>query len=299
MAKRWSKEEIELLTECLSLGNTHREISDFIFEDFGIVRTIGAINTKCNSLRLYSLNKKIKTHEYFIEELSKINNNIHILDKYLGSKIKIKCKCLIDNNIWYSTSNHLLGGQGCPLCYNSNKAKTHEKFVNEIHLLNPKIEVIGRYINTKTKIKCKCLIDDNIWETTPDSLLSGRGCPLCANRNHGGGYQQMTKEQADNLGYPLYLYKVKLQFEDEIFYKFGLTHRKNKQRYNEYKPYKIIEELSWDVYDAWTAICKEKELKSNYKPKHNFGGWTECYTGKETLARNCMFNGSFKLGRNT
>lgn len=39
----------------------------------------------------------------------------------------------------------------------------------------------------------------------------------------------------------------------------------------------MVEEISFEEHDAWTAICKEKKLVSNYIPFHHFGGWTECY----------------------
>lgn len=48
--------------------------------------------------------------------------------------------------------------------------------------INPKIEVYGEYINNRTKIKCRCLVDGFKWEATPTHLLEGKGCPVCGNR---------------------------------------------------------------------------------------------------------------------
>lgn len=63
-----------------------------------------------------------------------------------------------------------------------SKRKTHEVFVKEISTINPNIEIIGKYINARTKIKVRCLIDDHIWYATPDNLLHGYGCPKCAGK---------------------------------------------------------------------------------------------------------------------
>lgn len=63
-----------------------------------------------------------------------------------------------------------------------SKTKTHAKFVEEIHNLNSNIEILDKYKNSKTKLKCKCLIDNTIWYANPSNLLSGKGCPQCAKK---------------------------------------------------------------------------------------------------------------------
>lgn len=61
------------------------------------------------------------------------------------------------------------------------KKKTHEEYVAELAEKNPDIEVIGEYINAKTKILHHCLLHDVYWYITPDSALNkASGCPECA-----------------------------------------------------------------------------------------------------------------------
>ena len=60
--------------------------------------------------------------------------------------------------------------------------KSHEKFISEIQEINPKIEILSKYINARTKVKCLCVLDNYQWESTPDNLLHGCGCPKCAGR---------------------------------------------------------------------------------------------------------------------
>lgn len=45
-----------------------------------------------------------------------------------------------------------------------------------------------KYVNAKTKLKCKCKICSHKWEVIWDSLNRGRGCPICS------GNQQKTIE---------------------------------------------------------------------------------------------------------
>lgn len=60
------------------------------------------------------------------------------------------------------------------------KKKTHDEYVKELKNKNPNIEVIGIYINAKTKIMHRCLIHKNEWEISPNNALKGKGCVECA-----------------------------------------------------------------------------------------------------------------------
>ena len=60
------------------------------------------------------------------------------------------------------------------------KRLTHDEVVQRIKIINPNIEILGRYVNTSTKIKCKCLIDKYEWMARPHTLQQGKGCPMCA-----------------------------------------------------------------------------------------------------------------------
>ena len=52
--------------------------------------------------------------------------------------------------------------------------------------MNNAIEVIDeKYINNKTPILVKCKIDGHIWRTTPNALLKGFNCPVCAGKTIG------------------------------------------------------------------------------------------------------------------
>ena len=59
------------------------------------------------------------------------------------------------------------------------KKKTHEEYVAELAIKNPTVEVVGRYIDAKTKIRHRCLVHNICWDVTPNNVLNGRGCEIC------------------------------------------------------------------------------------------------------------------------
>ena len=158
-----SREKIEL--ECLICGQKWKTMPGHALQGKGC--------PEC------ARNRITKTHEQFVEELNKINQNIICLDKYINMKTKIKFKCLTCKHIWQTTPSHVLRGQGCPECALGKTRKTNDEFVNELKLINPKIKVLEKYINNHTKLLCKCLIDGNKWYASPNSLLTNHGCPEC------------------------------------------------------------------------------------------------------------------------
>ena len=62
--------------------------------------------------------------------------------------------------------------------------KTNEEFLKEVHEKNEyvrrgEIEILSEYIDSKTKIKCRCTIHDWIYWVAPSSLLNNIGCRKC------------------------------------------------------------------------------------------------------------------------
>ena len=62
---------------------------------------------------------------------------------------------------------------------------THEEFMIDFIEKNKNaenIEILGEYEGSKIKIKCRCKIDGYEWETLPQNLLKGYGCPKCGEK---------------------------------------------------------------------------------------------------------------------
>ena len=60
------------------------------------------------------------------------------------------------------------------------RRKTHEAFIAEMKEKHPHLEVIGHYVNIRTKIEVKCLVCGYVFSPQAGSLYMGHGCPSCA-----------------------------------------------------------------------------------------------------------------------
>ena len=129
-------------------------------------------------------NIHLKSHEQFVREVCNLNPEVIVLGKYTSSRTPIECKCKTCSNEFSLTPHDILQGRTCPQC-TKNKVilqsrKPENIFLQEIAKTHPHIEILDPYINARHSIKCKCRKCGHIWETTPDRLHSGKGCPKCA-----------------------------------------------------------------------------------------------------------------------
>jgi predicted Zn-ribbon and HTH transcriptional regulator len=63
--------------------------------------------------------------------------------------------------------------------------KTNEKFLEDLNKVNPNIEPLEQYKNSREKILCKCKVCGYEWKTAPFCLLCMKtGCPKCATKRN-------------------------------------------------------------------------------------------------------------------
>ena len=138
--------------------------------------------------------QKRKTTAQFCDELKNISKNIRIIGEYIGANKKILCECVKCGFIWEPIASSLVNNKtGCPKCIGRNK--TNDEFIQELpEKIKNYVIFLDEYINSKTKIKCKCLICGNIWFGYPSNLKKGHGCMIC-----GGKSKQDTKTFIDSL----------------------------------------------------------------------------------------------------
>lgn len=129
---------------------------------------------------------KKKTHEEFVNEIKeKYGYEYEILGKYVNVKTKILVKHNKCGYEWEIRPDSLKKIKlGCPKCSQEKRVntitKTHEKFVREIKdKYDDEYEVLGKYMNNRTKILIRHNYCKHKWRVTPYSLLSGSGCPFC------------------------------------------------------------------------------------------------------------------------
>lgn len=127
--------------------------------------------------------KRMYSQEEYEEKVKIINPNIEIKGVYKGNKNRIDCICKKCGHIWAPIAGELINSKptGCPVCAGTKKLTTGE-FIELMKNVNPDIEIVGKYVNTETKIDCICKTCGHRWSATPHMLKDGHGCPKCAGK---------------------------------------------------------------------------------------------------------------------
>lgn len=186
--------------------------------------------------------KERKTHADYVEELTKINPYVEIVEKYINARTPILHRCKIDGYEWFAAPTSVLSGHGCSVCA-GNKKYIHEEYIKKISKTNPNIEVVEEYIDGNTPILHKCKIDGCEWKARPSAILYGNGCPRC---NASKGEKTIANWLDDNG----ILYSSQKMFED----------------------CKNVHSLPFDFYLSEYNICIEYQGRQHYEPIEYFGG---------------------------
>lgn len=146
----------------------------------------------------YMKRKQYKyNNEIFIEKAEETHGKKYDYSetKYVNKRTKVKIKCPIHGTFIQYPMNHIRG-QGCPECGKiiaqkrempcKNKRKTKEEFQKDIdQIYGGKYEVIGDYVNNKTKILIYCHHknkdgkEHGEFYIKPNDLICGHGCHKC------------------------------------------------------------------------------------------------------------------------
>lgn len=165
---------------------------------------------------------RAQTHDDFIQRLLQIRPDIEVVGHFTNVNTRIHVRCRNCGNEWNAIPAQLLSGYGCRKC-GTEKAhaplrKTHEDFLKEMKIKNPNVEVIGKYSGRHSKVAVCCRICGNEWNSEAGSLLSGRGCPNCSQKQAGA---KMKKSHAD---YIAQLHEVNPDIE--VIGQYEKTHSK-------------------------------------------------------------------------
>lgn len=123
------------------------------------------------------------THEMYVDKVKELHPHITVLSKFVSFREKVRCCCELDGEIWDAYPQNVFRKYGCPRC-SSNASrvrlqKTHDQFVSELRSITTTIEPLDQYVDSQTKMRCKCTIDNYEWMIRPNDLLRGKGCPEC------------------------------------------------------------------------------------------------------------------------
>ncbi len=131
--------------------------------------------------------KKLTTKE-FIQKAKQVH-----LDKYDYSKVlyeksseKVEIICP-EHGSFYQTPNNHLKGKRCNICFKNYKNELQTKdlsyFINKSNIIHNYIYdySLANYKSARSKVKIICK-KHGVFEQSPDSHFSGRGCPKCVHK---------------------------------------------------------------------------------------------------------------------
>ncbi|USK82636.1 hypothetical protein LHV56_12485 [Peribacillus frigoritolerans] len=153
-----------------------------------------------------------KSHEEFVQEIFEIvGDEYTVLGKYVNADTMIEMRHNKCNSSWLVRPYSFTGKKPnrcseCAILENANnQRKTLKQFVAEVKdLVSNEYEVIGKYINTGTKIEMKHNVCGHKYPVTPNKFLSGRRCPQCAIKiraeKQRKTHEQFIKEVYERVG---------------------------------------------------------------------------------------------------
>ena len=124
-----------------------------------------------------------RTQDDFRKAVQEANPDVEPLGEYKNANTKVPFRCKKCGYEWSTKPAVIINlGGGCPKCAGRTRL-THEEFLEKLSAKNAdytagKFDVVGKYVNSKTKIECRCH-EHGTWNPTPGSLLHGSGCPEC------------------------------------------------------------------------------------------------------------------------
>ncbi len=155
----------------------------------GIKKPWLCTHTECgetSSPTLYAINKGGRcgycSGRYIKQETLKktfSDAKLRLISKYENNHTKMECECLVCGNLISTTYAAVkANGKSCKYCA-KNYLSADEI---EIRFAEANLKPLESYINSKTKIKCECLICGNTVFPRLNQIRDGdRGCKTCAN----------------------------------------------------------------------------------------------------------------------
>lgn len=202
----------------------------------------------------------LKTHEDFVDEISKIHPTINIISKYKTSKEPVQCECSVCGTRWDTSPSNLKIRLGCPSCsrdiVSERFRKPNEQFVDELKSISPTIELLEEYKSSKEPIKCKCAVCGYIWYPIPSNLLKGFGCLKCSQK------RPKNERLVDDILTSNHIEFVPWKTFDDLF---GVSGGK----------------LSYDFYIPELRLLIEVQGEQHYRPVEIFGGEKSFLTQQE------------------
>lgn len=137
------------------------------------------------------------SHEKAVNNLKNSAPDVEILGKFTGAKNPIEVRCKKCGKIWSPKYRALRAGIQCADCGGTRRL-AHSEFIDRATKAAPFVEVLGTYVNSATKVLCRCMVCGDTWLANPSYFLTSHTeCPACLGIKAVPGLNSMWDTRPD------------------------------------------------------------------------------------------------------
>lgn len=232
-------------------------------------------------------NKWKRDTDSFKKEVALLyDGEYEVVGEYKSTNTALLMRHKVCGNEFMRLPREFKQGVRCPKCRRPNYYESSETFATRLNQRHHgKYVLLSEYVSARKPVVVNCNKCGNTWETTPDSLMSGHGCPKCTIShgeiaienwlgNHGFKYKgQYSNRECKDIRALRFDFAVFDEFDDEpmmLIEYDGVQHFKP-TRFNERMSNSECERNLSDVQrkdKIKENFCKTKEiplLRISYK----------------------------------
>jgi hypothetical protein len=234
-------------------------------------------------MREVRLNRR-KTTEEVVKKAIKVHNGFYDYSKttYVVSSIKVIITCPIHGDFSQLMSAHLKG-TGCLECGIDKSIKYAKDYIHKANKIHNNFYTYT--FNDKTKVADKmsiwCPLHGEFLQSFNEHVNAKQRCPLCAQAKRIASLTKQSHIPIDEIRTTVYT--IKVESEQETFYKIGVTcnmGRRIKELRRHYKNCIVVNSFETNLSDA--LVFERYFLKDNsekrFYPTISHVGYTECLT---------------------
>ena len=148
-------------------------------------------------------NKRTKSEEQYIQELSITNPTIKLCGKYINNRTSIEHYCEIHDFIFSINPTDALRGNGCKYCKGDKIRnaflKPKAKYIAELNIKNPNLRLLGDYLGCEIPTSHICERHNVIWDISPSNALQGKGCYRCGSEKISSRFLKPVDDYIEEL----------------------------------------------------------------------------------------------------
>lgn len=161
------------------------------------------------------LRKKVKYSNEYLKRTTEEKGFEFIGIKYINGNRNIQFVCSNHKNkgIQIMTPGHMIRNKGkCQYC--CGYKRTTDEFKSIVKKINPNITILSEYVDSRTKVLCKCNIDGYKWYSIPSNMLHGKSkCPICHRKDIGN----LTRNNGEDVIREIYRINNEIEILDEYY----------------------------------------------------------------------------------